>query len=52
MSFLDQGPKLSTLEDISAVKKGQPEVFRKLEQDDIVVVWGRREQERHIPCHK
>lgn len=40
IELLDQGPKLSTLEDISAVKKGQPEVFRKLEQDDIVVVWG------------
>ena len=37
---MEQGPKLSTTEDISTVAKGQPEVLRKLEQDNIVAVWG------------
>ena len=40
IALLEQGPKLSTTEDISTVAKGQPEVLRKLEQDNIVAVWG------------
>lgn len=40
IEFLEQGPKLSTTEDISEVAKGQSEVLRKLERDNIVAVWG------------
>ena len=40
IDLLEQGPKLSTTEDISTVSKGQPEVLRKLEQNNIVAVWG------------
>lgn len=40
IDLLEQGPKLSTTDDISAVAKGQPEVLNKLEQNNIVAVWG------------
>lgn len=40
IELLKQGPKLATKEDISKVVKGQPEVLHKLEQNDIVTVWG------------
>lgn len=40
IDLLEQGPKLSTTNDISAVAKGQPEVLNKLEQNNIVAVWG------------
>lgn len=40
IELLEQGPKISTTEEISTVAKGQLEVLRKLEQNNIVAVWG------------
>lgn len=40
IKIMKEGPKLSTDTDIANVPKGQPEVERKLETDDIVTVWG------------
>lgn len=38
--IMEEGPDLSTDTDIASVPKGQEEVERKLETDDIVTVWG------------
>lgn len=38
--LIEDGPNLSTHDDISAVTKGQQMVAEKLKQEDIVAVWG------------
>ena len=40
IKIMEEGPDLSTDTDIAGVPKGQEEVERKLETDDIVTVWG------------
>ncbi len=40
VKLMEEGPDLATTQDISAVPKGQNEVLDKLQQDDIVTVWG------------
>lgn len=40
VKLMEDGPKLSTTQDIASVPKGQDEVINKLLQDDIVTVWG------------
>lgn len=40
IKLLEEGPKIATTENISAVPKGQVEVVRKLKKDNIVAVWG------------
>lgn len=38
--LIEEGPKLATKKDISGVPMGQDAVYRKLDQDDIITVWG------------
>lgn len=40
IKIMEEGPDLSTDTDIDSVPKGQEEVEKKLETDDIVTVWG------------
>ena len=40
IQLLEEGPKLSSTEDIALVAKGQHTVFDKLKQGNIVAVWG------------
>lgn len=40
VKLMEEGPKLSTAQDIANIPKGQDTVMNKLEQDDIVTVWG------------
>lgn len=40
IKLLEEGPELSTTNDISTVAKGQQEVVDQLSQNDIVAVWG------------
>ncbi len=40
IKLMDEGPGLATNEDIMNVPKGQDEVVRQLQSDDILAVWG------------
>lgn len=40
IKLIEEGPAKSTLEDINSIPKGQDKVIEKLEDEDIVTVWG------------
>lgn len=40
IKLMEEGPDLSTTQNISSVPMGQENVIKQLEQDDIVTVWG------------